>query len=98
MKPKLYPRTNSNFMLQKISKESCDKHFIFSWGRMGIETKRVQPLKLSPGGQFPRWVKSLKLKQSRAKGGEGEGEVAKQEMKAWKLSVNAITAQGSFGS
>ena len=31
LKPKLYPRTNSDFMLQKISKERSRELFIFSW-------------------------------------------------------------------
>lgn len=79
MKPKLNLRTNSDFMLQKISKESCDEYFIFSCSRIGMEAKRVQPLKLSLEGQFPHWVKSLKLKQSRAERGDGGGGKAGDE-------------------
>lgn len=84
LQPKLYLRTNSDFLLQKISKESCDEHAIFSWGRMGTETRRVQPSRLSPGGQFPHWMKSLKLKQSRAKAREGRrGKAGDESLEAF---------------
>jgi hypothetical protein len=58
--PKLYPRTNINFMLQKISKKSCGKHFIFSW-EAGLRGSTSQVLIWRSA---PHRVKALKGRQT----------------------------------